>query len=222
MQARESVDCLGSIAIIDAGAYYAGTAGKPLKAGNRRRRKLELLGGGTSVMSDSNSKLSVEDRLDIIELFAKYAWGINTGDIEGVLACFAEDGYLDHLWQGKLQGHDKIRRAFEELWYDRPSWWFGRQHLANHFLITREGEGARVKAYFTIVQFNVDYRTNFVFGIGNWDNLCVKRDGRWVFMSMFINGWTDRDKVPWKGDARAYNGPPVTRAHQETVSSKGD
>lgn len=175
-------------------------------------------------MSDSTVKFSVEDRLDIMELFAKYAWGINTGDIEAVLGCFAEDGYLDHLWQGKLEGRDKIRRAFEELWYDRPSWWFGRQHLANHFLITPEGEGARVKAYFTIVQFNVDYRTNFVFGIGNWDNLCVKRNGKWVFKSMYINGWTDREKVPWKGEARAYSGPPVTRVHQEPVptSAKGD
>jgi hypothetical protein len=79
------------------------------------------------------------------------------------VACFAEDGYLDHLWQGKLHGHDKLRRAFEELWYDRPSWWIGRQHLANHFLITREGEGARVKALFSILQYNVDYRPNFVF-----------------------------------------------------------
>jgi hypothetical protein len=41
---------------------------------------------------------------------------------------------------------------------------------------------------------------------------------------MYINGWTDRDKVPWKGEARAYSGPPVTRVHQQPVptSSKGD
>ena len=58
-------------------------------------------------MSDSTVKFSVEDRLDIMELFAKYAWGINTGDIEAVLGCFADDGYLDHLWQGKLEGRDK-------------------------------------------------------------------------------------------------------------------
>jgi hypothetical protein len=160
-------------------------------------------------MSDSQSKLSVEDRLDIQELFAKYAWGIDMGDIDAVVACFAEDGYLDHLWQGKLQGHDKLRRAFEELWYDRPSWWIGRQHLANHFLITREGEGARVKAFFSILQYNVDYRTNFVFGIGNWDNFCVKRNGNWLFKSVYINAWTGPDKVPWVGEARAYSPQPM-------------
>ena len=161
-------------------------------------------------MPDSNAKLSVEDRLDIQELFARYAWAIDTGDIDAVLACFAEDGYLDHLWQGKLQGAAAIRRAFEELWYNRPSWWIGRQHLANHFLITREGEGARVKAFFSILQYNVDYRTNFVFGIGTWDNFCVKRNGQWVFKSVYINAWTGPDKVPWAGEERAYSPQPVS------------
>ncbi len=164
-------------------------------------------------MPDSSSKLSVEDRLDIMELFAKYAWAIDSGDAEGVLRCFAEDGYLDHLWQGKLQGHEKIRAAFEELWYDRPSWWIGRQHLANHFLITREGDGARVKAFFSILQYNVEYRTNFVFGMGTWDNYCVKRNGEWVFQSVKINAWTDRTTVLWTGEARAASaGPKVAVA----------
>jgi len=164
---------------------------------------------GDVAMSDASTKLSVEDRLDIMELFAKYAWGIDTGNIDAVVACFAEDGYLDHLWQGKLQGREKLRQAFEELWYDRPSWWIGRQHLANHFLIEREGEGARVKAFFSILQYNVDYRTNFVFGIGTWDNFCVKRNGQWVFKSVYINAWTGPDKVPWVGETRAYSQQPA-------------
>lgn len=163
--------------------------------------------------ADAISKMSVEDRLDIMELFARYAWAIDSGDIQGVLDCFAEDGCMDHLWQGKLYGHEQIRRAFEELWYDRPSWWAGRQHLANHFLITREGEGARVKAFFSILQFNVEYRTNFVFGIGTWDNYCVKRNGKWVFQEETIHAWTDRSNVQWKGEDRAMTkGPRVARA----------
>jgi len=171
-------------------------------------------------MSDSNAKLSVEDRLDIQELFARYAWGINTGDIESLLECFAEDGTLDHLWQGKMQGHAAIRKAFEELWYDRPSWWAGRQHWANHFLITREGEGARVRAYYSILQFNVDYRTNFVFGIGSWDNYCVKRNGRWVFQSLCVKAWRDKDSVEWVGDPRAYSmGPRVVAGREAGTTS---
>ena len=34
-------------------------------------------------------KIAVEDRLEIQELFAYYAWGLNTGDIDQVLSTFA-------------------------------------------------------------------------------------------------------------------------------------
>jgi SnoaL-like domain len=152
-------------------------------------------------MSDSSTKISVEDRLDIQELFARYVWALDMGDADAFVDCFTADGCFDHLWQGKMHGRDAIRRAVQELWYDRPSWWYARQHLANHFLMNREGQGVRVKAFFSIMQYNVDYRTNFVFGIGNWDNLCVKEaDGVWRFQLVVINAWMDRDKVPWKGE----------------------
>jgi SnoaL-like domain len=152
-------------------------------------------------------KLSVEDRLDIQELFARYAWALDLGDPDGVVATFTEDGVLNHLWQGELRGHDAIRAALQELWYDRPSWWPGRQHLANHFLIEADGENAaRVRAFFSILQYNVYYRTNFVFGVGTWDNRCVRSDdGVWRFSYVRINAWTDVSQIPWQGDARAWS-----------------
>jgi len=150
-------------------------------------------------MKNSERKLSVEDRLDLQELLAKYCWALDLGDADGFVNCFTEDGSFDHLWQGKMQGHAAIRRAVQELWYDRPTWWLGRQHLANHILLTPEGEAVRMKAFFSILQYNVDYRTNFVFGIGTWDNVCVKQDGVWKFQSVSINAWMDKDKIPFAG-----------------------
>lgn len=156
----------------------------------------------------TEDKLPAEDRLDIQELFARYAWGLDLGDTEGVLDCFTEDGVLDHLWQGKLEGREAIAKALQELWYDRPSWWYGRQHLANHFLITRDGDEARARAFFSIVQFNVEYRTNFVFGIGTWDNRCVREaDGIYRFRLCQVNAWTDASRVPWQGERRVQGGP---------------
>jgi hypothetical protein len=150
----------------------------------------------------TTDRLSVEDRLDIQELFARYAWGLNTGDIDAVLACFTEDGALEHPPQGRCQGRDAIRELLEELWYGRPGWFIGRQHLANHFLITAEGEGARVKAFFSILQYQSDYESHFVFGLGNWDNYCVKRDGRWLFQTLTVHPWNKR-RAPWVGEDRA-------------------
>ena len=163
------------------------------------------------------ARLTADDRLDIMELFAKYSWAIDLADPELAVQCFADDAYFDHLWQGRVQGHAAIIKNLEALWYDRQHWWFGRQHLFNHFLMepetTPEGEaGARVKSFFQIIQFNVDYGTSFVFGIGTRNDLCVKRDGKWLFKTLYVNAWVNRDTVPWKGRvtmaARPVQPPP--------------
>ena len=168
-------------------------------------------------MIGTRRKLSVEDRLDIQELFAKYSWGIDLADAELALSCFAEDAFFDHLWQGRVQGRAAILKNLEELWYDRQHWWYGRQHLFNHFLMTPittpEGdEGAGVKCFFQIVQFNVEYRTNFVFGIGTRDDVCVKRDGVWMFKQLRVNAWVSRETVPWRGDVKLVPAPGPARA----------
>jgi hypothetical protein len=150
-------------------------------------------------------KLSVEDRLDIMDLFARYYWALDLGDAEGAAACYAEDGWFDHLWQGKREGREAIVSAFEELYYDRPSWWFARQHSLNNLVISREAGGAHVKAFFSILQHNVYHRTNFVFRIGTVDVRCVKRDDEWQFASFSINAWREPEDVPWQGDRRAWD-----------------
>jgi hypothetical protein len=127
------------------------------------------------------------------------------------LSTFAEDAWFDHLWQGRVQGHEAIRKNLESLWYDRQSWWYGRQHMMNHFIMDAlEEEGtARVRCFFQILQFNVEYRNNFVFGIGTRDDLLAKVGGRWVFKSLTVNAWTEMDQVPWKAELRMKPRPKV-------------
>lgn len=155
-------------------------------------------------MSDALRKLSAEDRLEIQELYAKYSWGIDLADADLALSVFADDAWFDHLWQGRVQGHAAIRKNLEELWYNRQHWWYGRQHLFNHFIMTPTTdageEAARVRCFFQIIQFNVEYRTNFVFGIGTRDDICVKRNGVWLFKQLYINAWSTREAVPWQGE----------------------
>ena len=40
-------------------------------------------------------KLTADDRAEINELFGKYAWAGDTGDVEGYVALFTEDGVFD-------------------------------------------------------------------------------------------------------------------------------
>jgi hypothetical protein len=152
-------------------------------------------------------KIPVEDRLEIMELFAYYAWALNTGDVEAIMECFTPDGSMEHQPQGIFHGQD-IRKLWDHLWYAKPGWFIGRQHLANHYVMTPIGpDEMHVKAYYSILQYNMDYRTNFVFGLGNWDNVCTKASGEWLFKSMKICKWMG-DDVPWAGEDRAKTDAP--------------
>ena len=53
-------------------------------------------------------KLTADDRLEIQELYARYAWGIDLADADMAMPTFAQDCWFDHLWQGKVQGHEAI------------------------------------------------------------------------------------------------------------------
>jgi hypothetical protein len=64
-----------------------------------------------------------------------------------------------------------------------------------------------VRCFFQILQFNVEYGTNFVFGIGTREDLCVEQDGRWVFKTLFINAWRTQADVPWKGELKMVGRP---------------
>ena len=83
------------------------------------------------------------------------------------------------------------------------SWWYGRQHVMNHFImdpLEEAGTAPVASCFFQILQFNVEYRNNFVFGIGTRDDVLARIDGRWVFQSLRVNASTEMDQVPWKAE----------------------
>ena len=40
-------------------------------------------------------KVPLEDRVEIEELMARYAWALDTGDLDGYADCFHPDGWLE-------------------------------------------------------------------------------------------------------------------------------
>jgi hypothetical protein len=147
-------------------------------------------------------QLSALDRAEIQELYARYAWGIDLADLDMALSTFAADAWFDHLWQGRVQGHAAIAQNLKSLWYDRQHWWIGRQHLMNTFIMEPRAEAgeADVRCFFQIIQHSVEYKTNFVFGIGTRLDHVTHKEGRWKFQSLKVNGWTQLADIPWQGE----------------------
>lgn len=159
--------------------------------------------------------ITPQDRIEIMDLYARYAWGIDLADTPMALSAFSRAAWFDHLWQGRVQGHDAIAKNLESLWYDRQSWWYGRQHIMNTHLITPRDDGRiDCRCFFQILQFNVEYRNNFVFGIGTRQDVIVREDGQWLFENLHVNAWTDMSEVPWQGELtmRSKTGAPATKA----------
>ena len=150
------------------------------------------------------SKLSVEDRLDVQDLIARYAWALDTGDLDAYADCFAEDGWIEHHPPGRCEGREGIRRLTDFLWYEHPNNYLGRQHRMSQVLMTPEDGRVRIKAFWSILQHNVDTEENFIFGLGLWDALAAKEaDGEWRLKTLFVDIWRGKN-VPWVGDARAW------------------
>ena len=151
------------------------------------------------------AKVAVEDRFEIQDLIARYAWALDTGDLDGYVDCFFEDGWVEHHPPGRCEGREGIRRLTDYLWYTYPASYLGRQHRMSQVLMTPEGEGVRIKCFWSILQHDVETQANFIYGLGTWDALAKRdeSDGEWRFRSVFVDIWRG-DNVPWVGDKRAW------------------
>ena len=74
---------------------------------------------------------SVDDRLEILDLAARYNHAVDSGDHEGVAALFTEDGVIEATATGTIAG----RAAIADYIGSRPDGWQRRRHLNNNAII---------------------------------------------------------------------------------------
>jgi SnoaL-like domain len=92
------------------------------------------------------AKPSVEDRLAIEDLFVRYAAALDEGDVEGVVGCFTEDGWLDSPIVGRHQGQPSLRAFAERIASSKRA---GAQfrHVLSNFRIEVYGDQGRARCY---------------------------------------------------------------------------
>ena len=95
--------------------------------------------------------LTSDDQLAIRDTIARYAWALDTGDVDGFVACFCRDGLLvwDTFEESECWHGAQALRHFAEFFRSLPSS-AGRQDHVSNTLIEPCEEGARSRSYVAV------------------------------------------------------------------------
>lgn len=122
--------------------------------------------------------MSVDDRCQIEDLFARYMWSIDMGDVDALVSCFAPDGSLESPAVGEYAGHENIRNFAARFARFRQN---GSQlrHMISNLLIDGDAERASAKCHLCV--YLTRDGASRLLGPGQYTCLLRKHGGRWVF-----------------------------------------
>ena len=124
--------------------------------------------------------LTDRDRLDIMDLLARYAQCLDLGDLDGYVANFAPDGVLFEQHHGR----EAIRQFVGGLLERRKTATDMRLHLTGFPVIAGDGLNATAESY--IVWIVTGDSASPVVGAGRQADTLVKIDGRWLFQTRVL------------------------------------
>ena len=116
----------------------------------------------------------MEDRVEIEELMARYCWSLDTAiskatrpALRRMAGCPMAAGPMRRPRRAEACDRFAVVRPAEPL--SRPP------APLSAVLMSPEGErGVRIKAFWSILQHDVETHENRVFGMGTWDTLAIR------------------------------------------------
>lgn len=133
--------------------------------------------------------LTTEDRVAINDLLARYAWALDTGDVDAFVSCFTPTAIvIEEVFEepDRWEGADGIR-ALAEHFRNVPNF-PGRQHHVSQLLV--EGDGSKCSArsfvFVTECRGEPPYILRFA---GYYHDQLVKSSDRWLFQQRIIRLW---------------------------------
>ena len=155
--------------------------------------------------------LSPADQLAIRDVIARYAWALDTGDVEGFVACFGADGVL--VWDAfeeaqSWQGSDALRH-FAQFFRALPSS-AGRQHHVSNTVIEPTPQGATARSYVAVALRQGD-GPHTLHVMGWYEDTFALQEGRWRLARRVIRDWSGpilKDFAGQTGERVARPMPP--------------
>jgi hypothetical protein len=156
------------------------------------------------------STVPVTDRLDIHELLARYAWALDTGDLDGLVACFTPDAVVvEEVFEDpdRWEGHAGIRRLGQH--YSSAPGFPGRQHHISQVLIDGDESTAKVRAFTFVTECRGEPPFLLRFA-GYYEDKVAKRQGQWLFTERVIRLWDGPvlARFPGHGEFKPRKRPP--------------
>jgi hypothetical protein len=137
----------------------------------------------------SAKRLSLSDRAAIHDLLARYAWALDTGDIEALLDCFVPDAVvIEEVFEDpdRWEGHTGIRQLAEH--YRGTPDFPGRQHHVSQVLVSGQAPRCAVRSFAFVTECRGEppYLLRFA---GYYEDEVRKRKGVWRFSERIIRLW---------------------------------
>jgi hypothetical protein len=122
-----------------------------------------------------------------MELLARYARCLDSGDLDGYVSNFAPDGNLF----GAHVGHAQIREYVGQVIQRRTADPARRMHFVGFPVIEGDGQHVTVHSYLLWIQLGAE---SPISAAAEYADECVKlTDGRWVFQSRALTRLAGRD-----------------------------
>jgi len=132
--------------------------------------------------------LTAQDRAEILELIAQYAWALDTDAPAAVGELFTADGIFDGV-SGMYEGRSRVvEMASKSRVHDAP-------HLVQHWVTNSifDGNGTHcVVKSMCMGPSVVDDAATLAF-VGTYLDSCVRVDGKWKFARRRWRPWDGRD-----------------------------
>lgn len=117
--------------------------------------------------------ISIEDRMAILDLGARYNYHVDTGASEAWADTFTADGVFDGP-AGHAEGRDALVAFCEQLAKDYP----GAMHFTDNHLFEQDGEVVQHRCF---LSFQVPGDTGTDVMLLGYEDEIVKVDGEWRF-----------------------------------------
>ncbi len=100
----------------------------------------------------ADNRISADDRLDVLDLLGRYFFAVDSGDAEGIVSCFAEDGAVRY-GTGEIFSGTSGLQEFALKAIGSPNI-RGRMHLNFPLFFTRDQDIIILRSYLSAAQWS--------------------------------------------------------------------